>query len=239
MPMCWRWGTGPSCPTSCPCAWECRAWLGQCCLCQVSRTGWQAPCLCWQGGWHARAREGEIWHRVPSAPAVGPSREWAFSGAGNAGGCSQQGLTVGEVKDSAPSCSLPSLPVGSPEDAASPSPGAVCACPPGPWASSCAYPTPSAPTPGPSYLVLRCQKLYAGFSSGRALCSSMPVLEWFATFYWCFINDSEEAASAACAMGLLAPAETSTTTGPIWGPHGSWQAATTSPTRILPLLSRA
>lgn len=38
-------GTGPSCPTSCPCGWECRAWLGQRCLFQVSRAGWLASAV--------------------------------------------------------------------------------------------------------------------------------------------------------------------------------------------------
>lgn len=90
-------------------------------------------------------------------------------------------------------------------DAAPLAPGSMCACQPGAvdeWAPSCAHPIPPPPPrrvpPCPTRM---CRKRCAGFSSGRALCFSMPALKLLAVFSWRFANEREGAASAACAMG--------------------------------------
>lgn len=108
-------GTGPSCPTSCPCGWECRAWLGQRCLFQVSRAGWRAPCLCWQGGSRAGAR-GRM-SLAPCAFSHPGSRSLRRVGiplglvAGTRGGCSRRGFSgLGGVGDRAPLRTLARLP---------------------------------------------------------------------------------------------------------------------------------
>lgn len=99
MPACWRWGTGPSFLTSCPYGWECQARLGQRCLFQVSCAGWQAPCLCWQGGSRAGGRgKMSLAPRAFSRPGCGSLQRVGIPlgpVAGTGGGCSQQGFFGG------------------------------------------------------------------------------------------------------------------------------------------------
>ena len=231
MPACWRWGTGPSCPTSCPRGWEHRAGLGQRCLFQVSRAGWRAPCLCWQGGSRAGARgRMSLAPCAFSRPGCGSLQRVGIPlgpVAGTGGGCSWRGFSGRGVGEMAPLCTLAGLPrwqslagghsavtAGgawcshrggcSSRDAAPPALGSACACQPGAvdvWAPSCAHLIPPAPMPGPPCPAQRCQKHRTGFSSGRALCFSVPALKSLAVFYWCFANESEGAASAGCAVG--------------------------------------